>query len=75
MDDATATADGPHEALRIGDVSLDQLAADAFERRSPLSATHQAANVSAVVSQGSRDPRADEPSSAGQEDHVVKFFQ
>ncbi len=67
VDDAVDAVGGRLEALRVGDVPLDELAAPRFERRGTLRRADEGANVVLARPQGVDDLRPDEPGAAGDE--------
>ena len=71
--------DGSAQIVRIGDVALDELAAQRAQLRCLARVAHEAAHRSILLAQGLHDVPADEAGPSRDEDHDAvsrsKFFQ
>ena len=79
VDDRVAAGDRGAEALRVGHVSLDELAAPGLEPLAAAAVADEAAHVVVGGAERVHDVAADEAAAAGDEDHVfassAKFCQ
>ena len=75
--DGFAPVDGPHQAVRVGHVPLDDLAVGAAKRVVPLGPPGEHADAATLAAERPDYVRADKPGSSGDQDHPVasKFFQ